>query len=122
MTKRRRLLLVTLGLVIMAVAGIAVVVFLTGSKHRIKLRMVNEVRRGMSVKDVERIFGPAKDAVVAQGCITRQSWASQPDEGWIVEVFFDERERVNQVMVMDLGNDLVRQQSVIDRLCRWLGF
>lgn len=136
MSRRKRMLLWAVLLVVLAVSGTVAVRSATRRDHRITHENAEKLRAGMSLADVEALFGVPAGIHTAgdqwafafpmsednrrvkeaqrRGC-THLEWVGD-DVG--VEVFF---EADGKVRAYDYLLPVRVRESLLERLCRWLG-
>lgn len=114
--RRRRLMLLVLGLTGLALLGTGFVVWVTNNKHRVTLDSALAVEVGMSLAEVEVLLGRA-----SEGEPTRRVWTPDPSAGWYIEVVFDNQGRVLDSMLVRTTARVEMPEGVLARFRRWLG-
>ena len=110
---RRRALRIVGGLAVLAAGALALVVLLKG---RTIPQNVALIRPGMTLAEVEGVFGRPPDEDVPLGETERRSWFG---DSKLADVIFDDAGRV--VTAETLETEPVREvESLLDRLHCWL--
>jgi hypothetical protein len=119
MTHRRRLLLSLVLLVALAVAGVGVVAWLAGPKHRINRESLSQIQRGMTLQEVKDLLGgPPGD--YSRSALVVRYW---PGPQWIgedfaIQVWFDRQGRVYAATEITPSRYSV---SILDKIRHRLG-
>lgn len=123
MSRRRQTLLAVGLLVVVTVAPLAAVAWWTLPTPGITLENVDLIRYGMTLGQVERLFGSRgqepKSRVLVGSKPNTKEWLN-PETGFIVGVTFDHNGRAVEGMTMSglTGFSFIPHGSLLDRL-RW---